>query len=346
VFLRTVRRGEIGTVKKLINNPDAVAAQAIEGLALAYPQYLRKLDGVMAVVRRDAPVAGKVAVLTGGGSGHDPMFAGFVGRGWADGSIAGNIFTSPPPPPIYEAAKAIHGGAGVLFLYGNYAGDVLNFDMAAEMLAQEDIRVSTVRITDDVASAPPQRRSERRGIAGDFFVIKVASARAEEKVGLDQVTAAAEKANDNMRSMGVALSSCVIPASARPIFEIAESDMEIGMGLHGEPGVQRRPLLPADPLAEDMMGRILADLPAKAGDEVAVLVNGLGATPLAELFIMFRAGSRCLKDAGLTVARAYVGNFASSLDMAGCSFTVMRLDAELRRLLLASAESPALVQTA
>jgi dihydroxyacetone kinase len=274
------------------------------------------------------------------------MFAGFVGRGWADGSIAGNIFTSPPPPPIYEAAKAIHGGAGILFLYGNYAGDVLNFDMAAEMLAEEGIRVSTVRITDDVASAPPERRSERRGIAGDFFVIKVASARAEEEVGLEQVAAAAEKANDNMRSMGVALSSCIIPASGRPIFEISESDMEIGMGLHGEPGVQRRPILPADQLAEDMMGRILADLPGKAGDEVAVLVNGLGATPLAELFIMFRAGSRYLKDAGLTVARTYVGNIASSLDMAGCSFTVMRLDAELRRLLLAPAESPALVQTA
>lgn len=331
-------------MKKLINDPDAVAAEAIEGLALAYPQYLRKLDGVMAVVRRDAPIAGKVPVLTGGGSGHDPMFAGFVGPGWADGSIAGNIFTSPPPPPIYEAARTIHGGAGILFLYGNYAGDVLNFDIAAEMLAAEDIRVSTVRISDDVASAPPERRGERRGIAGDFFVIKVASARAEEKAGLDQVTAAAEKANDNTRSMGVALTSCVIPASGRPIFQISDSDMEIGMGLHGEPGVQRGPMLPADPLAEDMMGRILADLPAKAGDEVAVLVNGLGATPLAELFIMFRAASRCLKDAGLTVARTYVGNIASSLEMAGCSFTVMRLDSELKRLLVAPAESPALVQ--
>jgi dihydroxyacetone kinase len=231
-------------VKKLINDPDAVAAEAIEGLALAYPQYLRKLDGVMAVVRRDAPIAGKVPVLTGGGSGHDPMFAGFVGPGWADGSIAGNIFTSPPPPPIYEAARTIHGGAGILFLYGNYAGDVLNFDIAAEMLAAEDIRVSTVRISDDVASAPPERRGERRGIAGDFFVIKVASARAEEKAGLDQVTAAAEKANDNTRSMGVALTSCVIPASGRPIFQISESDMEIGMGLHGEPGVQRGQYFP------------------------------------------------------------------------------------------------------
>jgi dihydroxyacetone kinase-like protein len=332
-------------VKKLINDPDAAAEQAIEGLALAYPQYLRKVDGQMAVVRRDAPISGKVAVLTGGGSGHDPMFAGFVGPGWADGSVAGHIFTSPAPPPIYETSQVIHGGAGVLFLYGNYAGDVLNFDMAAEMLAAEGIQVSTVRISDDVASAPPERRDERRGIAGDFFVIKVASARAEEKANLDQVTAAAAKANENTRSMGVALTSCVIPASGKPIFEISDTDMEIGMGVHGEPGVQRGPIRPADDVAVDMMKRILADLPAKAGGEVAVLVNGLGATPLSELFIMFRTAFRCLGDAGLSIVRTYVGNFAASLDMAGCSFTVMCLDSELKRLLLAPAESPAFVQT-
>jgi dihydroxyacetone kinase-like protein len=336
--------GGTATVKKLINDPNAVAAQAIEGLALAYPQYLRKLDGLMAVVRRDAPVAGKVAVLTGGGSGHEPMFAGFVGRGWADGSVAGNVFTSPPPQPIYETAKAIQAGAGVLFLYGNYSGDVLNFDTAAEMLAQEGIHVATVRISDDVASAPPESRGERRGIAGDFLVIKVATARAEERVGLAQVTSAAEKANDAARSMGVALTSCVIPASGRPIFDISEQEMEIGMGLHGEPGVQRGPMISADLLAENMVGRILADLPAQAGDEVAVLVNGLCATPLSELFIMFRAAHRCLQDAGLTIWRSYVGNFASSLEMAGCSFTIMRLDSELKRLLAAPAESPAFVQ--
>lgn len=333
-------------MKKLINDPDAVAAQTIEGLALAYPQYLRQVDSLMAVVRRDAPVAGKVAVLTGGGSGHEPLFAGFVGRGWADGSVAGNIFTSPAPPPIHETARAIHGGAGVLFLYGNYAGDVLNFDMAAEMLAAENIQVSTVRVSDDVASAPPERQGERRGIAGNFFVIKVASARAEEKAGLEQVTATAAKANDNTRSMAVALTSCVIPASGRPIFQISDSDMEIGMGLHGEPGVKRGPILPADEVAADMMKRILADLQTLAGDEVAVLVNGMGATPLGELFILSRAASRCLRDAGLSIVRTYVGNFASSLDMAGCSLTLMRLDSELKRLLLAPAESPAFVQTA
>jgi dihydroxyacetone kinase-like protein len=331
-------------VKKLINDPNAAAVQTIEGLALAYPQYLRQLDNLMAVVRQDAPVSGKVAILSGGGSGHEPMFAGFVGRGLADGSVAGNIFTSPPPQPIYQTAQAIHGGAGILFLYGNYSGDVLNFDMAAEMLGREGIKVSTVRISDDVASAPPDQWGDRRGIAGDFFVIKVAAARAEEKADLNGATAAAEKANDNLRSMGVALTSCVIPASGRTIFEISDQDMEIGMGLHGEPGVQRGALLPADQVAGEMVRRILADLPARPGEEVAVLVNGLGATPLAELFIIFRAVSRLLREAGLSVCRSYVGNYATSLDMAGCSISIMRLDSELKRLLLAPAESPAFIQ--
>ena len=302
-----------------MNDPNAFAAEALEGLAQAYPQYVRKIEGLTAVTRKEAPIAGKVAVLTGGGSGHEPMFAGFVGPGWADASV-------------------------VLFLYGNYAGDVLNFDTAAEMLAEDGIQVSTVRICDDVASAPPERRDERRGIAGDFFVIKVACARAEERAGLTAVTSAAKKANDHLRSMGVALTSCVIPASGRPIFALPDQEMEIGMGLHGEPGVQRGLLASADPVAEDMVGRILADLPAKAGDEVAVLVNGLGATPLSELFIMFRATYRRLSDAGLVVWRSYVGNFASSLDMAGCSFSIMRLDSDLKRLLSAPAESPAFVQ--
>jgi dihydroxyacetone kinase-like protein len=331
-------------LKKLINDPNAVALEAIEGLALAYPQYLRKIEGVTAVARKDAPIAGKVAVVTGGGSGHEPMFAGFVGPGWADASVAGNIFTSPPPPPIYEAAKAVHSGAGVLFVYGNYAGDVLNFDMAAEMLTGEGINVATLRVADDVASAPLDQRDERRGIAGDFLVIKAACARAEEGASLAEVASSAKKANDYTRSMGVALTSCIIPASGRPIFELSDGEMEIGMGLHGEPGVQRGPLGTADQVAADIVRRVLADLPTNPGGELAVLVNGLGATPLAELFIMYRAAKRCLDDTGLTVWRSYVGNFASSIDMAGCSITIMRLDSELKRLLAAPAESPAFVQ--
>lgn len=331
-------------MKKLINEPRKVALEAIEGLVLAFPQYLRKVNGHLAVVRKEAPISGKVTVLTGGGSGHEPMFAGYVGRGMADASVAGNVFTSPPPPPIYETAKLAHGGAGVLFIYGNYSGDVLNFDMAAEMLQQEGVFVATVRVSDDVASAPPERKGERRGIAGDLFVIKVAGARAEEGGTLREVTSSAERANENCRSMGVALSSCIIPASGRPIFHLSENEIEIGMGLHGEPGVQRGPMRSADEIAAEIVHRLLADLSAKAVDEFAVLVNGLGASPLSELFIVFRAVSRTLKDAGLSAVRSYVGNYASSLDMAGCSVTFMRLDAELRRLLLAPAECPALVQ--
>ncbi|MGA2327687.1 MAG: dihydroxyacetone kinase subunit DhaK [Bryobacteraceae bacterium] len=331
-------------MKKLINDPNQVARETIEGLALAYPQYLRQLAGWQAVVRRDAPVQGKVAVLTGGGSGHEPMFAGFVGRGIADGSVAGNIFASPPPDPIVATAKAIHGGAGVLFLYGNYSGDVLNFDMAAEMLEADGIRVATVRISDDVASAPLERRTERRGIAGDLFVIKAAAARAEEGATLDEVTAAAEEANDNTRSMGIAFSSCIIPASGRPIFEISEQDMELGMGLHGEPGIRRGPMLPASQTVEQMVSCILEDLPMPRGTEVGVLVNGLGATPLAELLIVFRAAHRLLCGAGVSICRSYVGNYATSLEMAGCSITLLRLTPLLKRLLLAPADSPALVQ--
>ncbi|HEV2500104.1 MAG TPA: dihydroxyacetone kinase subunit DhaK [Terriglobia bacterium] len=331
-------------MKKLINNPDHVAIESLEGLVLAYPQYLRQVKGLQSVVRVDSPRRGKVAILTGGGSGHEPMFAGYVGRGMADAGVAGNVFASPPPPPIYQTAKVAHGGTGILFLYGNYSGDVLNFDLAAEMLHTDGINVETVRVTDDVASAPPDRREERRGIAGGFFVIKIAGAKAEEHATLAEVAAAATKANANTRTMGVSLSSCTIPASGHPIFEIAENEMEIGMGIHGERGVSRGALRPADNIASEIMAQIIEDLPVPRGSEIAILVNGLGATPMAELFIVFRAVGRLLQNAGLTIIRTYVGNYVSSLDMAGCSISLMLLDEELKRLLRAPAECPALVQ--
>ena len=275
-------------MKKLINDPNSVAWESLEGMALAYPQLIRKLDNLPSVARVDAPVAGKVTVVTGGGSGHEPLFMGYVGCGMPDASVAGNIFACPPGELIYQTAKAVHGGRGILFVYGNYSGDVLNFDMAAEMLQEEGIPVATVRITDDVASAPPERRADRRGVAGDIFVVKVAGARAEDKVGLEEVAATVAKANENTRTMGIALSSCIIPASGRPIFEISEQEMEIGMGVHGEPGVQRGPLLPANQVAEILVSRLLSDKRGNAKGEVAVLVNGSGATPLGELFIVFR----------------------------------------------------------
>jgi dihydroxyacetone kinase len=262
----------------------------------------------------------------------------------ADGSVAGNIFASPPPQPIVAAAQAVHGGAGVLFVYGNYSGDVLNFDMAAEMLNEEGIRTSTVRITDDVASAPPERRQERRGIAGDFFVIKAAGACAGRQATLTEVTAAAEEANRNTRSMSVALSSCIIPASGRPIFDLADGDMEVGMGLHGEPGVERARFKSASELAEELIGRILGDMPELANSEAAILVNGLGATPLAELFIMFRAAHALLARHGVTISHSYVGNYATSLEMAGCSISLLRLNVRLKRWNAAPTQTPALVQ--
>jgi dihydroxyacetone kinase len=331
-------------MKKLINNPNEVARETMEGLALAFPHLLRKLDPWQAVVRREAPTANKVAVLTGGGSGHEPMFAGYVGPGLADGSVAGNVFASPPPPPIVATAKAIDAGKGVLFLYGNYAGDVLNFDAASEELQEDGVAVTTVRIADDVTSAPPERRNERRGIAGDLFVIKIAGAAAAEGGDLAGVTAAAQKAADHTCSMGVALSSCIIPASGKPIFDLGERDMEIGMGLHGEPGVLRGQLAPADAVAEMLVSRILADQLLASGSEVGVLVNGFGATPLAELFILFRAVHRLLDGAGVTIVRAFVGNYASSIDMAGGSVTLIKLDADLKRWLLAPCESAAFTQ--
>jgi dihydroxyacetone kinase len=331
-------------VKKLINNPNAVALEALEGMALAYPQMIRKLDGIQAVARRDAPVPGKVTVLTGGGSGHEPLFAGYVGRGLADVSVAGNIFASPPPMPIIYAAKQIHSGRGILFLYGNYSGDILNFDMAAEGLMADGIEVMTVRISDDVASAPPERRSERRGIAGDIFVVKCACAAAEEMIDLQAVAAAATKANDSTRSMAVALTSCIIPASGKPIFEIGENEMELGMGVHGEPGMQRGPLRAASEVAEFLVSHILADLQVPAGEEVAVLVNGAGATPWGELLIVYRTVHQLLEQAGIKIFRTYIGNYAGSLDMAGCSVTLMRLDPDLKRWLSAPCEGPGLAQ--
>jgi dihydroxyacetone kinase len=331
-------------VKKLINDPNEVAREAIEGLVLAYPQYLRQVEGVQAVVRRDAPVRNAVAVLTGGGSGHEPMFAGFVGRGMAHGSVAGDIFAPPLPPPIVATAKAIHGGAGVLFVYGNYSGDVLNFDVAAETLEAEGIQVRTVRVTDDVASAPSDRRTERRGIAGDFFVIKAAGARAEEGASLQEVAAAASEANENTRSMGIALSSCTIPASGNSMFEISPTEMEVGIGLHGEPGIRRGTLKTAEATTREILDCILAELSFPRGSEAGVLVNGLGGTPFAELLIVFRAVHRILADAGISTARSYVGNFATTLEMAGCSITLLRLTPLLKKLLFAPTECPVWVQ--
>ena len=330
-------------MKKLINDPFDFTREEIEGFVAAFPREVR-LAGAQAVARREAPVPGKVGVIFGGGSGHEPLFMGYLGKGLADGCPVGNIFASPSPGVILDATRAVSGGAGVIYLYGNYSGDIMNFDMAAEIAAKESIRVETVRITDDVASAPQGHKEHRRGIAGDFFVLKAAGASADAGESLEQVRAAAAKANDNTRSMGVALSSCTIPASGRPIFELGGDEIEIGLGIHGEPGVRRQKLIPADEIADQLVNRLLEDLPFRAGDEIAALVNGLGATPLSELYIVFRRVAQRLSDAKIGIHRSYVGNFSTSLEMMGCSVTFMRLDDELRKYVDWPVSSPYFTQ--
>ena len=266
-------------MKKLINDPFQVTVEELEGFVAAFPHRVRRV-GAQSVVRHEAPVAGKVAVVFGGGSGHEPLFMGYLGKGLADGCPVGNIFASPSPGIILDATSAVSGGAGVLYIYGNYSGDIMNFDMAAEIAEKDGIRVETVRVTDDIASAPLDQKERRRGIAGDFFVLKAAGACADQNGDLQQVRAAAAKANDNTRSMGVALSSCIIPASGRPIFELGADEIEVGLGIHGEPGVRRQKLVPADEIAGILVNGILEDRLFQRGDEVAVLVNGLGALAL------------------------------------------------------------------
>ncbi len=331
-------------MKKLINDPYAVVDEMLEGFCAAHARLVRRVDGERGVVRRDAPMAGKVGVLVGGGSGHEPAFLGYVGRGAADGAAVGNVFTSPPPDPILAVTQAVNGGRGVLYAYGNYAGDVLNFDIAAELAAAEGIAVRTVRVTDDVASAPKGEEADRRGIAGGFFVYKAAGASAAEGGDLDAVEAAASKANERCRSMGVALSACIVPAAGKATFELAEDEMEIGLGVHGEPGLRRGPIAGADAVATALVEHILADLPVGAGDEVAVLVNSLGATPLMELYILYRTVARELADRGIAIYRAYVGEYVTSMEMAGASVSVLALDSELKRWVDAPAETPCFVQ--
>jgi dihydroxyacetone kinase-like protein len=281
--------GAVVRTKKLINDGDRAVDEMLEGILAAHPQYLRAADGSSrSVIARKGMRAGKVGIVIGGGSGHEPTFLGYVGRGLADACPAGNVFSSPPPDPILVCAREANGGAGVLFQYGNYAGDVMNFDMAAEMAAMEEIEVRTVLTTDDVASAPREEREKRRGVAGNFFVFKAGGAAADRMLPLDEVERIARKANDQTYTVGVALSPCSLPQIRRPNFEIGADEMEIGMGIHGEPGVVRAPLRPADAIVDAIVDLIFADMAPSRGERVAVLVNGLGATPLMELYIINR----------------------------------------------------------
>jgi dihydroxyacetone kinase len=332
-------------VKKLMNEPGAFVDQMLEGVLLAHPDRLKSSGGMnRALVRADAPVDDRVGIVTGGGSGHLPVFLGYVGRGLASGVAIGNVFSSPTVDQIVAATRGVHSGKGVLYLYGNYSGDVLNFDAAAEIIDGDGIQVETVLVADDVASAPPERRANRRGVAGLFYAYKIAGAKAESGATLDQVKAAALKAVANSRTMGVGLTPCVLPTVGKPTFSLADDEMEIGIGIHGEPGIRRGKQLPADEIATDIVERLVADLGLQGGEEVSVLVNGLGATPLEELYIIYRKLHQILSSRQVKIHRRYVGEFATSLEMAGCSITLFKLDDELKPLLDAPASSSFFLQ--
>lgn len=330
-------------MQKILNDPAQFVDEMLEGIVAAHPEQLR-MPGARAIVRADAPVRGKVAIATGGGSGHLPVFMGYVGPGLVDGAAIGNVFASPSSDQMLEVTRAIDGGAGVLYLYGNYGGDRLNFDLAAELAADDGIEVRTVLGADDVASAPAEQADRRRGIAGIFFLYKVAGAAAAAGATLEEAVAVTQRAASGLRTMGVALSPCTIPAAGVPTFELPAGQMEIGMGIHGEPGVRRGALEPADRIADELLTSILADLPYRRGDSVGVLVNGLGATPKEELYILYRAVARTLDREGIAVHRVWVGEYATSLEMAGASVSLMRLDDELRELVDAPAETPFFTQ--
>lgn len=328
-------------MKKIINDPASFVDEMLDGLLAAHPDMLRSAGSDRrSLVRADAPVAGHVGIVTGGGSGHLPVFLGYVGVGLCSGVAIGNVFSSPSMDQILDATRAVNGGAGVLYLYGNYGGDVMNFDLAADLADAEGITTTTVLVADDVASAPAERADTRRGVAGMVFAFKCAGAAAERGDDLAAVADAAKHALANTRSMGVGLSPTILPAAGKPTFELGPGEMEIGIGIHGERGVRRGALESADAIADDLLDAIRADLPLSRGDRVAVMVNGLGATPLEELYVLYRRISFWLSEDGISVHRPYIGEYATSLEMAGASLTIMRLDERLTTLLDAPARSP------
>jgi phosphoenolpyruvate---glycerone phosphotransferase subunit DhaK len=332
-------------MKKIINDPKNFVDEMIEGILAAHPEQLKCVNNnLRCLVRSGSKKPGKVGLSTGGGSGHLPLFLGYVGKGMLDGCAVGNVFASPSAKQMLEVTKAIDSGSGVLYIYGNYGGDVMNFDMAAEMADMEDIRVVQVVAGEDVASSPKGEEGKRRGVAGIFFVYKIAGACAEEMASLDEVKRIAEKVCANVRTMGVGLSPCILPEMGKPTFEMDEGQMEIGIGIHGEPGIGKGELKSSDEIVEKIMESILEDLPYQSGDEVSVLVNGLGATPKEELYVVYRKVAQILKDKKITVYHPYIGEFATSMEMAGMSISLLRIDNELKKLLKKSADTPFFVQ--
>ncbi|KHL02798.1 dihydroxyacetone kinase subunit DhaK [Sinomonas humi] len=329
-------------MKKLINDPRAVVDESLEGFGLAHADLVEVHWDPVYVTRRGGAVQGKVGLVSGGGSGHEPLHAGYVGQGMLDAAVPGAVFTSPTPDQILPATQAADGGLGVVHIVKNYTGDVLNFETAAELCASEGVDVRTVLVNDDVAVEDSLYTAGRRGVAGTVLVEKIAGAAAERGESLDAVEAVAKRVVANVRSMGLALAPCTVPHAGKPSFELADGEIEIGIGIHGEPGRQRVGLEPADVLAERLLTPVMEDLGFEAGEEVLLMVNGMGGTPLSELYIVYRRAAQLLSDRGVSVERSLVGNYTTSLEMQGCSVTVLRLDDELTSLWDAPVKTPAL----
>lgn len=318
--------------KKLINNPDDVVVEMIDGIVIANRDRLEKLEGYNIVVRKESPVE-KVALVSGGGSGHEPAHAGYVGEGMLDAAVAGDVFTSPTPDAVFEAIKAVDSGQGVLLIIKNYTGDIMNFEMAAEMAEIEGIDVEKVVVNDDVAVEDSLYTTGRRGVAGTVFVHKITGAKAAQGADLKEVKRSAEKVIKNVRTKGVAINPCQLPAAKKSTFELAENEMEMGIGIHGEPGTERTEIKEVDKIVESLLDDILKDLPFKKNDDIALMINGMGGTPLMELYIANRKAQKILADKKINVHKTYVGEFMTSLEMEGMSITLLKVDEELKELL-------------
>lgn len=328
-------------MKKLINEPENFVKETMEGIIYAYGGKVKLLDGDERILLTDYPVKeGKVGIVTAGGSGHLPVFLGYVGQGMLDGCAVGNVFASPSAKKMTDMIRACDYGSGVLCLYGNYGGDNMNFDMACEMAEMDDVKTVSVRVKDDVASSPKETKEKRRGVAGMVYAFKAAGAAAERMMSLDEVAGVAKKALDNIRTMGVALSPCILPQVGAPTFTIEDDEIEIGMGIHGEKGIEVRKMMTADEVAEGLVERITADMPISEGDEVSVMVNGLGATPLEEQLIVYRRVHQLLSEKGVAIIQPHIGEYATSMEMAGLSLTIFKLDEQLKELLVSPAKTP------
>ena len=330
-------------MKKLINGIDTIVDEMLNGIAAAYPEHVKRLEGFDVLLRAEKP-ENKVALVSGGGGGHEPAHGGYVGKGMLDAAVTGEMFTSPTPDQVYEAIMAADNGKGVLLVTKNYTGDVMNFEMAAEMAADEGVAVEQVIVADDVAVEDSTWTSGRRGIAGTVFVHKIAGALAERGADLAEVRRVAEKVIANVRSMGMAVNACTVPAVGKPGFELAEDEVEIGIGIHGEPGTHREKISSANEITDKLLAKIFAEDIYHEGDEVAVMVNGMGGTPFMELYVINNHVSEVLAEKGLRVAKTVVGNYMTSLDMEGFSITLLKLDDEMKKYLDAPADTPAFVQ--